>query len=225
MFVGHFAAALTAKRIEPRLSLGTLVFAAMLADLLWCAFLLAGVEHVQYTAGLGAANYLSVFDVPFSHSLAANIVWAALLAVAWFGRRRFPRGALILFAVVLSHWLLDLISDKGLQLAPGLNARVGFLMWKSIPATLLVEGGFWLIAIILYVRATRARGLAGVLTFWIVAALITLLWYNNIAGPPPPDPRTAPIGALILFSLLIAWAYWVDRLRPALASSAVSTRS
>jgi hypothetical protein len=36
MFVGHFAVGLAAKRVAPAVSLGTLVLAAMLADLLWC---------------------------------------------------------------------------------------------------------------------------------------------------------------------------------------------
>src|SRR5215831_4439353 len=36
MLVGHFAVGLTAKRIEPAISAGTLVLASMLADLLWC---------------------------------------------------------------------------------------------------------------------------------------------------------------------------------------------
>ena len=46
-----------AKRIEPKVSLGTFVLAALLADLLWCIFLLAGLEHVQLKPGLGAAAY------------------------------------------------------------------------------------------------------------------------------------------------------------------------
>jgi hypothetical protein len=36
MLVGHFAVALLAKRVEPKISLGTLALAAMLADLLSC---------------------------------------------------------------------------------------------------------------------------------------------------------------------------------------------
>jgi hypothetical protein len=34
VLVGHFAVGFAAKRLEPALSLGTLVFAAMLADML-----------------------------------------------------------------------------------------------------------------------------------------------------------------------------------------------
>ncbi len=48
-------------------------------------------------------------------------------------------------------------------------------------------------------------------------AVLTLAWYNNIAGPPPPNPHTAPILSLVFFSLVVAWAYWMNRLRPAQA--------
>jgi hypothetical protein len=56
MLVGHFAVALAAKRVEPRVSLGTLVLAAMLENLLWCVFMIAGLEHVQFKPGKGAAK-------------------------------------------------------------------------------------------------------------------------------------------------------------------------
>jgi len=45
--------------------------------------------------------------------------------------------------------------------------------------------------------------------------LVTLLWLNNIAGPPPPDSRIAPLASLIYFLLVVAWGYWLNRLRPA----------
>jgi hypothetical protein len=47
MLVGHFAVGLSAKRIEPTISLGTLVLASMIADFLGCIFTIAGIEHVQ----------------------------------------------------------------------------------------------------------------------------------------------------------------------------------
>jgi hypothetical protein len=53
----------------------------------------------------------------------------------------------------------------------------------------------------------------GLAVFWVGVVLLTLIWYNNIAGPPPP-PRTAPIGSLIMFSLTVSWAYGVNRLWP-----------
>jgi len=87
----------------------------------------------------------------------------------------------------------------------------------SLHATLIVEGGFWLLAIILYARVTRSKNRWGVYAFWSVVALLTLVWYNNITGPPPPSARVAGISSLIYFSLVVAWAYWMNRLRPAQA--------
>lgn len=52
MLVGHFAVGFLAKRVEPKLSLGTLVLAAMLADFLWVIFLIAGIENVQFKPGM-----------------------------------------------------------------------------------------------------------------------------------------------------------------------------
>jgi hypothetical protein len=215
MLVGHFAIGLTAKRVEPKISLGTLVLAAMLADFLWCVFMLAGIEHVQFKPGRGAANYLVASDIAWSHSLLTNAIWGAVFAAAYYWRRRYPRGAWILFAAVLSHWLLDVIAHRAdMALAPGVPSYFGLGLWTSIPATLIVEGGFWLFAIIIYTRAAHPQKRAGAYAFWSVAALLTLIWYSNIAGPPP-DPHTMPVSSLILFTLVVAWAYWINQLRTA----------
>jgi hypothetical protein len=104
-----------------------------------------------------------------------------------------------------------------MPLAPGVHRYFGLGLWASVPATVIVEGGFWLLAVIMYVRATRPKHWAGVYAFWPVVALLTLAWYNNVAGPPPPNPRAAPVASLVFFSLAVAWAYWMNRLRPARA--------
>jgi LexA-binding, inner membrane-associated putative hydrolase len=213
MFVGHYAAAFVAKRLESSASLGTYVLAAMLADLAWCLFLLVGIEHVQFKPGSGAANYLAAWDVPWSHSLLMGVVWAALLTAIYAFGRRDPRAARILFAVVVSHWVLDVITDWEMPLAPGVRQTFGFGLWASVPATLVVEGGFWLAAIVLYLRATRPKTRTGVLAFWVGIAVLTALWYQNITGPPPPDARTAAIGSFVFFSLSVMWAFWMNRLR------------
>jgi len=94
MFVGHLAVGLAAKRIEPKLSLGTGVLAAMLVDLLWAIFLIAGIEHVRFKPGMGAGNYFDAYDIAMSHSLLMGAVWAALFAAAYFcaGITRVGRG-------------------------------------------------------------------------------------------------------------------------------------
>lgn len=141
-----------------------------------------------------------------------------MLALAYYLRRHYPRGAWVLFAAVLSHWVLDVVSHRpDMTLAPGIPTLLGLGLWTSIPATLIVEGGMWLAALVVYARATRPRNRAGTYVFWLVVALLTLVWYNNVTGPPPPNPSTAGISSLILFSMIVAWAYWMNRLRPARA--------
>jgi hypothetical protein len=213
MLVGHFAAAFVAKRIESRASLGTYVLAAMLADLAWCLFLLAGIEHVQFKPGSGAANYLAAWDVPWSHSLLMGVVWAALFTAIYVVGGRDTRAARILFAVIVSHWLLDVVTDWEMPLAPGVRQTFGFRLWTSVPATLVVEGGFWLAGIVLYIRATRAKARTGVFALWVGIAVLTALWYQNITGPPPRDARTAAIGSFVFFSFSVIWAFWMNRLR------------
>jgi sugar lactone lactonase YvrE len=213
MLVGHFAVAFVGKRIEPRLSLGALALASMLADILWPVFSIAGIEYVASKPGDWRNN---VFDMAFSHSLMMDTIWAALFAGAYFlwryyrYREHYTRALLMLFAAVLSHWFLDSASHKH-ALAPGASAYFGLGLWNHFGATIILEGGFWLFAIILYVRTTRPKNSAGVLAFWPVVAFLTYVWIANIRkGPPPPK---AVIGSLIFFLSLVLWAYWMNQAR------------
>jgi membrane-bound metal-dependent hydrolase YbcI (DUF457 family) len=190
--------------------------AAMAADLLGCLFMIAGIEHVQFKSGMGAANYLDASNIAMSHSLLMDAIWAALFAAVYFLGRRRARAAWVLFAVVVSHWVLDWVSHRpDMPLAPGSDERYGLGLWTSIPATLVVEGGLWLVAVVVYSRATHSEKRGSVFAFWGGVGLLTLAWYNNIAGPPPPNPQMAPVSSAVFFSLCVAWAYWMNRLRTA----------
>jgi hypothetical protein len=215
MLAGHFAVAFAGKRIEPELSLGTLVVAAMLPDILWPVFSVAGVEYVAGSPVIAENNLL---DISFSHSLLMVAIWGSLFTALYFLWRRLrarpysARALLVIFLTVLSHWILDAVAHKH-ALAPGAKIYVGLMLWSSFPATLIVEGGLWVFAIILYIRATRPRSRPGAYAFWPAVALLTLIWITNIRrGAPPPD---AVIGSLIFFLVITAWAYWIDHLRPA----------
>src|SRR5215216_6063889 len=110
MLVGHFAVAFTGKRVEPEISLGTLLLASMLPDILWPIFSIAGIE---YTSDKPVVTENNVYDIAFSHSLLMVSIWAVLFAAAYFLYRRYrhpkhdSRASFVLFVIVLSHWLLD----------------------------------------------------------------------------------------------------------------------
>jgi hypothetical protein len=213
VLVGHVAVGFVSKRIEPRLSLGTCLLAPLLADLLLFALVIAGIERIEFGEGSGAAQFLRAVNIGYSHSLAMGVVWAGLFAGAYYALRDNTRAATILAAGVLSHWVLDVISHQpDMPLAPGASAMLGLRLWSSIPATLAIEGGFWILSLIVYARMPGRRGWLSWTLLAVGAILLTLAWIANISGPPPPNPRSAPMSSLIFFMLVVGWGYWLNRL-------------
>jgi hypothetical protein len=214
MFIGHFAVGFAGKRFAPNLSLPALIFAAAFADFLVFAFLAAGVEEVRIQPGLMVANSLNLVYIPYSHSLVMGAVWGGLFGGAYFLLRRDPRGAWVLFAAVLSHWLLDFATHRpDMPLAPGIDLRLGLGLWNSRVATFVVEGTLWIGALFLYVRATRPKRRAGVYAFWSMIVLLTVLWMISLRGDPPPSLKSLAVVNTIFFVTVEAWAFWMDRSR------------
>ncbi|HEU4564564.1 MAG TPA: hypothetical protein VFS05_07945 [Gemmatimonadaceae bacterium] len=220
MFLGHYGLAMGAKRAAPRPSLGLLIGAAQLADLIWPIFLLAGWERVRIAPGDTAVTPLAFEHYPWSHSLAMELVWGLALALVYGAVTRDRRGALVLGALVPSHWVLDLVAHRpDLPLYPGGAARYGLGLWNSVAGTLVVEIALFAAGAWLYARATRPRdgvgrwGLVGLL------ALLAAIYAGNLLGPPPPDARTVAWGAMAgWLAPLLGW--WVDRHREPLARAA-----
>lgn len=214
MLVGHFGVSLAAKRVAPKASLGTLMLASLFPDLLAWALFLAGIEHAHIRPGITRTNPLEMYDIPISHSLAMAALWGALLAAAYFLRRRYSRASWVILGLVLSHWVLDFLSHRpDMPLAPGVHHYFGLGLYNSPLGILLVEGLIWLSGIIVYARSTRARKLAGAWLFWGIVVVLTALWLATLGGSAPPDLRRAGISGLIFFSIVMLWAYLVDFLR------------
>jgi hypothetical protein len=213
MFVGHFAVAFAAKRAAPRASLGTLTAVAQLLDLIWPFLVLAGVEQVRIQPGITAASPLDFVSYPWSHSLVMAILWGGIMAAIYWSIARYRRGAVVVGLAVVSHWVLDAISHRpDLPLVPGVGRYVGFGLWNSIPATLIVEGMMFTAGVLLYARGTRSRDRIGTVGLWSYIAVLGILYIANAFGPPPPNAPAVAISALGMF-LLVLWAWWVDRHR------------
>jgi hypothetical protein len=213
MLVGHLALGLAAQHTGAKISLGTLVLATLLADFAAFALMIAGVEgfHIVSPGADMIASTLA-FDIRYSHSLLVDAGLAVLYATAYFAWRRHRPGASIVFAAVLSHWPLDVISHPpDMPLAPGCAARFGFGLWNSPAATVIVEGLPWLLAVLVYARAAPARSRVRMVVYWIVVAFLTLAWFANLTGRPPASARAMGITSGIFFSLVVAWAYWIDK--------------
>lgn len=214
MFVGHTAVALAAKRQAPYMSLGALVAAAYALDLLWPLFLLAGIERVRIDPGNTAFTALAFDAYPWSHSLLMVTVWG--LAGALLARMLGAdgRGQIVIFVLVLSHWVLDAISHRpDMPLWPGQSPMVGLGLWNSIAATLVIEGLLFAAGVVLYLRATPMRTRASTLGFMALVVLQLAIWVSQPFGPPPPDTNTLAWAGLALW-LFTVWGWFIDKRSP-----------
>src|SRR5262245_40067458 len=219
MFLGHFGVAFAAKRVEPRVSLGSYGFAAQFLDELWPILVLAGVEHARPAPGLMPAQSIDFVSYPISHSLLMTIVWGVLVGGLYFAFRRYPRGAIVLGLTVVSHWVLDVPMHRAdLPLWPGSSIVVGWGAWRSIPLTLFLDVGTFLIGLALYVRATRARDRVASWGLWTLVVLLVAVYLAATFGPPPATERAIAMSALPLW-LIVLWMFWIDQHREFLAPS------
>lgn len=213
MFIGHFGVGFAAKRAWPRASLAVYIAAAELPDFLWAVFVLLGWEQVRIVPGDTAVTPLHFAHYPLSHSLLADAGWAAAGATLYWLWTRDARAALWAAGLVLSHWLLDVLSHRpDVPLAPGHPLVVGLGLWNSRVATVLGEGAIFGGGVVLYMQATRARDRTGDYALVGLAALLVLLYAGSVFGPPPPSVPTVAVTNLggMLFVL---WAGWIDRHR------------
>jgi membrane-bound metal-dependent hydrolase YbcI (DUF457 family) len=213
MFLGHFGAGFGAKAFAPQASLGWLFVAAQFIDLLWPTLLLLGVEHVRIAPGATAVTPLAFDHYPVSHSLAAVLGWALALGAVYLVIRRHLRNALILAALVVSHWLLDaIVHAPDLPLYPGSSTLVGFNAWSSLPLTLAIELPLFALGVWLYARTTKPVDRAGRWGFAGLVAFLLAIQAGNLLGPPPPSVEAiAWIGQAQW--LLVLWGFWVDNHR------------
>lgn len=217
MFIGHFALAFAAKRAAPRASLGALFAAAQWPDLLWPLLLLAGVERVAVVPGDTPFTPLRFDAYPVSHSLLATALWALGAAGLYLARRRGDdapggrRAAVVLALLVLSHWVLDLVTHRpDLPLTPWGEARLGLGLWGSVAATVVVETLLFALGVGLYLRASRPVDRRGRYGLAALVGFLALTYVMNLAGDPPPSWQAVAWVTLALW-LLVPWAAWVDR--------------
>lgn len=233
MFIGHFALGYAAKRWAPEQSLAVLFAAALFADLLWPVLVALGVEHVRIAPGITASTPLEFISYPYSHSLLTLALFGAVFG--WFFTRRAPNApnapsapdapnapntpsapvasGLILMLLVMSHWVLDVITHiPDMPLYPG-GPRYGFGLWNSVPGTLVTETVMFAIGVWVYRRSTRARDAIGKWAFAGVTAFLFFGFIVNANGTPPPSVMALWMMALSLGLLTLWLAWFADRHR------------
>jgi membrane-bound metal-dependent hydrolase YbcI (DUF457 family) len=210
VFIGHFAVAFGAKKVAPRMSLGTLFITAQFIDLLWPLLLLLGLEHARVDPGNTAMTPMDFYDYPISHGLPGVLFWSLLVGGIYFAVRRYARGAVVAGLAVLSHWLLDLLTHRpDLPLGFGSEVKLGLGLWNSPVAAVALELVLYGAGVALYVRATEKKDGKGMIGLWGLVGVLLVIYAMNLAGPPPPDISVVAIAGNLTW-LFVLWAFWVD---------------
>lgn len=184
MFVGHYAAALAAKGLEPRARLWTYVAGAQLIDIGWSGLIMAGVERMQIDPTLPGSS-LILEHMPYTHSLPASLIWAAGAALlARLVLRLNWSAAAMIGAVVFSHWLGDLLVHRpDLELWFG-GQKVGLGLWnyplpeQAVEMGLLAMGG----ALWAWQRGQSGQGMWSVplfLGFLLILQIVAMVLPQN----------------------------------------------
>jgi membrane-bound metal-dependent hydrolase YbcI (DUF457 family) len=77
-----------------------------LVDILAFSFVLLGIEHIKYTSSTNPFLRTIIEYLPYSHSLAANVLLSCIVfLIFWIVKNK--EWGVVLSIGVLSHWFLD----------------------------------------------------------------------------------------------------------------------
>lgn len=213
MFIGHWSASLIAATHPRAPRLGTLFIGAQFIDWGFFGLMLADVEHMRLVPGISRMNPMDLYHMPFTHSLLGACAWGLALALFVRVTMRDWVAAAIAFAVVVSHWLLDLLVHVPDLTLAGSPPRLGFGLWNFPAVEMPLEIGLLLGSVWYY---ARKRGLAITQPrLMTLVGVMLLAQAINWFGPVATEVTASiPLTALFGYGLVTGLAVWVDRAAP-----------
>jgi len=162
MIAGHFGLAAAVKAREPATPLWALMLASQWMDVVFVPLFVAKVETLEPIAGAatngGQPGYgQAIIHADYTHSLVGALVLALVFALpaAWrWGRR----SGVVLGAVVMSHFVLDLLMHHhDMPILPGdRGMTLGFGLWRWPALSIALELALVLGGSFAYARAALA---------------------------------------------------------------------
>lgn len=208
MFIGHFAPAMVAATHKDAPSLPVLFIGGQLVDWAFFGLLLTGAEKMRFSPGISSMNPMDLYHMPYTHSLIGSAVFGAVFAALIWLVTRNRTGALISFAVVVSHWLLDLLVHVPDLTIAGSPPKLGFGLWNYPEVEMPLEIALTMGALWLYARATHGLRPSIVVLGGILLLLQWINWFGPVATEV--DANTTWL-AWFAYGLATLAAWWAAR--------------
>lgn len=215
MFIGHFGLSFAAKKAAPNVSLATLFVATQFVDMLWPFLLVFNIEQVAITPGYTKMNAFEFLHYPYTHSLFMGIIWGIVVGLVYWFFKKDVRGAWVVGLCVLSHWFFDLVVHTAdLPITPFADYKAGFGLWNHVALTLIIETILFFGGVYIYTTVTVAKNKIGKWALWLLVTLLMLFSISSAFGSAPPDSiMTLFISFVVLMTIIISWAWWIDKNR------------
>jgi hypothetical protein len=218
MFAGHLAAGLVLKKMERRINLGWLFFAALFHDFLLGILILLGLEQIHIPANFAQTHYLT-FTFPYSHGLAASVIWSVLaygityaVLPRWTSKERRQAG-LVIALTMFSHFVLDwFVHIPEMPLLGENSPKIGLSLWNNLSLALALETALVIFGFVFYLITVKPKT---ILARYGIAALIilitTLTITGQLFGDTPPPANGAAMSWIVQPFLICGLADWFDR--------------
>ena len=215
MFVGHYGPSFAIKAARPAIPLWLLFIAVQLVDVAWSVLILLGIEKARIVPGITASNPFDLYYMPYTHSLAAAILWsvaAGALSKVLLGLRKWSSAAWI-GAAVFSHWVLDWLVHRPDLPLYGDTMKVGLGIWNYPVIALAVEALLLFGGMFMYMRRTAAINAVGRFGPPAFGILMIAIQAYVFFGPVPGSPGELAVTALVSYIVFAAVIQWLDRQR------------
>jgi len=229
MFIGHYGPAFAAQAIRGAPSLMAGFVAVQLVDIGFFSLAYFGVEKWRLNPSVAGIMPVDLYYMPYTHSLLGSAVWAltaGALACVLAPRGRKLLAAAVIYCLVFSHWLLDLLVHRhDLGLMDDEPQKLGFGLWDhpflEMPLELaLLFAGLWV-----YVKSTRAQDAWGARLIWVVLIVLLVLQAINWFAPPVRDQAAFSGLGLVAYAVCTLMAWFLDRTRSCDASPALRNKT
>ena len=208
MFIGHWAPALAVAAKRQRPGLGTLFIAAQLVDWAFFGFVLLGVEKMRLNPAISAVSPLDLYFMPYTHSLVGALAFGIATTVIVWSILRDRTAGLLAGAVVVSHWLLDLLVHVPDLTLAGSPPKLGLGLWNYPAIEMPLELAITFGALWLYVRARRPQLGRALLLGALLLGLQLFNWFGPVASEVTPGTSYL---ALLAYGLVTLAAWWMGK--------------